>query len=242
MAINKEELISENTVLYVDQVRKSYGKKRVLKNISFSIEKGKIVGFLGPNGCGKTTLVKLINGLMPVTDGVILVGGKKISKETKAMVSYLPERTYLNNWMKVKDILDFFEDLFEDFDRQRAEQMFSDMKIGLNEKLKNLSKGTKEKVQLVLVMSRQADLYILDEPIAGVDPAARSYIMKTILTNLPEESSLLIVTHLISDIETICDEVIFVNDGSVVLHEETEALREKYGKSIDAIFREEFRC
>lgn len=242
MAINKEELISENTVLYVDQVRKSYGKKRVLKNISFSIEKGKIVGFLGPNGCGKTTLVKLINGLMPVTDGVILVGGKKISKETKAMVSYLPERTYLNNWMKVKDILDFFEDLFEDFDRQRAERMFSDMKIGLNEKLKNLSKGTKEKVQLVLVMSRQADLYILDEPIAGVDPAARSYIMKTILTNLPEESSLLIVTHLISDIETICDEVIFVNDGSVVLHEETEALREKYGKSIDAIFREEFRC
>lgn len=242
MAINKEELISENTVLYVDQVRKSYGKKRVLKNMSFSIEKGKIVGFLGPNGCGKTTLVKLINGLMPVTDGVILVGGKKISKETKAMVSYLPERTYLNNWMKVKDILDFFEDLFEDFDRKRAEQMFSDMKIGLNEKLKNLSKGTKEKVQLVLVMSRQADLYILDEPIAGVDPAARSYIMKTILTNLPEESSLLIVTHLISDIETICDEVIFVNDGSVVLHEETEALREKYGKSIDAIFREEFRC
>ena len=210
--------------------------------MSFSIEKGKIVGFLGPNGCGKTTLVKLINGLMPVTDGVILVGGKKIAKETKAMVSYLPERTYLNNWMKVKDILDFFEDLFEDFDRQRAEQMFSDMKIGLNEKLKNLSKGTKEKVQLVLVMSRQADLYILDEPIAGVDPAARSYIMKTILTNLPEESSLLIVTHLISDIETICDEVIFVNDGSVVLHEETEALREKYGKSIDAIFREEFRC
>lgn len=242
MAINKEELISENTVLYVDQVRKSYGNKRVLKNMSFSIEKGKIVGFLGPNGCGKTTLVKLINGLMPVTDGVILVGGKKISKETKAMVSYLPERTYLNNWMKVKDILDFFEDLFEDFDRQRAEQMFSDMKIGLNEKLKNLSKGTKEKVQLVLVMSRQADLYILDEPIAGVDPAARSYIMKTIFTNLPEESSLLIVTHLISDIETICDEVIFVNDGSVVLHEETEALREKYGKSIDAIFREEFRC
>ena len=144
--------------------------------------------------------------------------------------------------MRVKDILDFFEDLFEDFDRHRAELMFSDMKIDLDEKLKNLSKGTKEKVQLVLVMSRQAELYILDEPIAGVDPAARSYIMKTILTNLPEDSSLLIVTHLISDIETICDEIIFVNDGSVMLHEETETLREKYGKSIDAIFREEFRC
>lgn len=242
MAINKEDLISENTILYVDQVRKSYGEKRVLKNMSFSIERGKIVGFLGPNGCGKTTLVKLINGLIPVTDGVIMVGGNRIGKETKAIISYLPERTYLNNWMRVKDILDFFEDLFEDFDRHRAELMFSDMKIDLDEKLKNLSKGTKEKVQLVLVMSRQAELYILDEPIAGVDPAARSYIMKTILTNLPEDSSLLIVTHLISDIETICDEIIFVNDGSVMLHEETETLREKYGKSIDAIFREEFRC
>ena len=144
--------------------------------------------------------------------------------------------------MRVKDILDFFEDLFEDFDRQRAEIMLKDMKISLSDKLKNLSKGTKEKIQLVLVMSRQAELYILDEPIAGVDPAARSYIMKTILTNLPEESSLLIVTHLISDIETICDEIIFVDDGSVLIHDETEALREKYGKSIDAIFREEFKC
>lgn len=242
MAINKEELIKDKVILYVDQVRKSYGKKRVLKNMSFTIEKGKIVGFLGPNGCGKTTLVKLINGLIPVTDGVIRVGGKKIGKDTKSMISYLPERTYLNDWMRVKDILDFFEDLFEDFDRERAEQMFFDMNIDLKDKLKNLSKGTKEKIQLVLVMSRQADLYILDEPIAGVDPAARSYIMKTILTNLPEESSLLIVTHLVSDIETICDEIIFVNDGMVMMHEETESLREKYGKSIDAIFREEFRC
>ena len=217
MAINKEELIKDKVILYVDQVRKSYGKKRVLKNMSFTIEKGKIVGFLGPNGCGKTTLVKLINGLIPVTDGVIRVGGKKIGKDTKSMISYLPERTYLNNWMRVKDILDFFEDLFEDFDRERAEQMFFDMNIDLKDKLKNLSKGTKEKIQLVLVMSRQADLYILDEPIAGVDPAARSYIMKTILTNLPEESSLLIVTHLVSDIETICDEIIFVNDGMVMM-------------------------
>nr|WP_314278805.1 ABC transporter ATP-binding protein [uncultured Peptostreptococcus sp.] len=242
MTINKEELIGDNTILYVDQVRKSYGKKRVLKNMSFSIERGKIVGLLGQNGCGKTTLIKLINGLIPITDGTIRVGGKKIGKETKAIISYLPERTYLNNWMRVKDILDFFEDLFEDFDRQRAEIMLKDMKISLSDKLKNLSKGTKEKIQLVLVMSRQAELYILDEPIAGVDPAARSYIMKTILTNLPEESSLLIVTHLISDIETICDEIIFVDDGSVLIHDETEALREKYGKSIDAIFREEFKC
>ena len=141
MAINKEELIKDKVILYVDQVRKSYGKKRVLKNMSFTIEKGKIVGFLGPNGCGKTTLVKLINGLIPVTDGVIRVGGKKIGKDTKSMISYLPERTYLNNWMRVKDILDFFEDLFEDFDRERAEQMFFDMNIDLKDKLKNLSKG-----------------------------------------------------------------------------------------------------
>lgn len=242
MSINKFEIMDENTVLYVDQVEKSYGKKKVLKGMSFEIGKGKIVGFLGPNGCGKTTLVKLINGLIPITSGNIRVCGYEIGKDTKARVSYLPERTYLNNWMRVKDILEFFDDLYDDFDRSKAEQMLYDMKINLRDKLKNMSKGTKEKVQLILVMSRDADLYILDEPIAGVDPAARSYIMKTILTNLPEESSLLIVTHLISDIETICDEIIFVNGGKVLLHEETEYLREKYNKSIDAIFREEFKC
>lgn len=238
MSINKFEIMDENTVLYVDQVEKSYGKKKVLKGMSFEIGKGKIVGFLGPNGCGKTTL----NGLIPITSGNIRVCGYEIGKDTKARVSYLPERTYLNNWMRVKDILEFFDDLYDDFDRSKAEQMLYDMKINLRDKLKNMSKGTKEKVQLILVMSRDADLYILDEPIAGVDPAARSYIMKTILTNLPEESSLLIVTHLISDIETICDEIIFVNGGKVLLHEETEYLREKYNKSIDAIFREEFKC
>lgn len=242
MSINRVEVMSENTVLSVDQVRKSYGKKSVLKGMTFDIEKGKIVGLLGPNGCGKTTLVKLINGLIPITSGEIRVCGYDIGKETKARISYLPERTYLNNWMKVKDILEFFDDVYEDFDKDKAEQMLFDMNIKLGDKLKTMSKGTKEKVQLVLVMSRDADLYILDEPIAGVDPAARSYIMKTILTNLPEESSLLIVTHLISDIETICDEIIFVNEGRVLMHEETEYLREKYNKSIDAIFREEFRC
>ena len=235
MSINRVEVMSENTVLSVDQVRKSYGKKSVLKGMTFDIEKGKIVGFLGPNGCGKTTLVKLINGLIPITSGEIRVCGYDIGKETKARISYLPERTYLNNWMKVKDILEFFDDVYEDFDKDKAEQMLFDMNIKLGDKLKTMSKGTKEKVQLVLVMSRDADLYILDEPIAGVDPAARSYIMKTILTNLTEESSLLIVTHLISDIETICDEIIFVNEGRVLMHEETEYLREKYNKSIDAI-------
>ena len=195
MAINKEDLISENTILYVDQVRKSYGKKRVLKNMSFSIERGKIVGFLGPNGCGKTTLVKLINGLIPVTDGVIMVGGNRIGKETKAIISYLPERTYLNNWMRVKDILDFFEDLFEDFDRHRAELMFSDMKIDLDEKLKNLSKGTKEKVQLVLVMSRQAELYILDEPTTGLHFEDINILLGVLQKLVDKGNTVIVIEH-----------------------------------------------
>lgn len=160
MSINRVEVMSENTVLSVDQVRKSYGKKSVLKGMTFDIEKGKIVGFLGPNGCGKTTLVKLINGLIPITSGEIRVCGYDIGKETKARISYLPERSYLNNWMKVKDILEFFDDVYEDFDKDKAEQMLFDMNIKLGDKLKTMSKGTKEKVQLVLVMSRDADLYI----------------------------------------------------------------------------------
>ncbi|WP_331275595.1 ABC transporter ATP-binding protein [Peptostreptococcus sp. CBA3647] len=234
--------LCKDSILVVNDVYKSYDKNNVLNGMDFSIDKGKIVAFLGPNGCGKSTLVKMINGLTTIDSGQILVDGYSIGVETKKKISYLPERTYLNSWMKVKDLIDFFEDFYEDFDRFKAENMFSDMNIKLDSKLKILSKGTKEKVQLILVMSRNADLYILDEPIAGVDPAARTYIMKTILTNLPQDSSLLIVTHLISDIETICDEVIFINDGKILLQEETDKLREKYGKSIDSIFREEYRC
>lgn len=236
------EGLYKDSILVVNDVYKSYDRKEVLKGMDFSIDKGKIVAFLGPNGCGKSTLVKIINGLTTVDSGYIKVDGHDIGIETKKIISYLPERTYLNDWMKVKDLVDFFEDFYEDFNRVKAEKMFADMKIEMDSKLKTLSKGTKEKVQLILVMSRDAQLYILDEPIAGVDPAARTYIMKTILTNLPQDASLLIVTHLISDIETICDEIIFVNDGKILLQEETDKLREKYGKSIDSIFREEYRC
>ncbi len=221
---------------------KRYGNKVALNHVDLSLESGRIVGLLGPNGSGKTTMLKLANGLLTPTEGGIFIDGKKPGIETKAVVSYLPDADYLLDWMNVGELLKMFRSFYDDFRYDRALKMLDELHIQLKDKLKNLSKGNKEKVQLVLAMSREAKVYFLDEPIGGVDPAARSYIMKTILTNLPEESSLLIVTHLISDIETICDEVIFVNDGSVVLHEETEALREKYGKSIDAIFREEFRC
>lgn len=233
---------SDEVILKVEGLKKSFGNKKVLDYMNFEVKKGKIVGFLGPNGCGKSTTVKIINGLTTADGGNIYIDGNKIGVESKKIISYLPERTYLNDWMKVRDIIDFFDDLYEDFDKEKAFIMFSDLGIDLGAKLKTLSKGTKEKVQLALVMSRNAKLYILDEPIAGVDPAARSYIMKTILTNIPDDSTLLIVTHLINDIETICDEVIFVKDGKVLLQEDADKLREKYGKSIDSIFREEYKC
>lgn len=223
-------------------VSKSYGKKEVLKNINIEIPKGKIIGLLGPNGNGKTTIIKLINGLLSSNGGEVLINGIKPSKETKSMVSYLPERTYLNDWMKVSDIISFFKDFYKDFDEEKANKMLTDLSININEKLKTMSKGTKEKVQLILVMSRRADIYILDEPIGGVDPAARSYILKTILSNYNENSTLLIATHLISEIENICDEVIFLSKGEIILQGEVDEIREKSGKSIDALFREEFRC
>lgn len=231
-----------NSILEFRDVNKSYGKKEVLKGINFKLEKGKIIGLLGPNGNGKTTIIKLVNGLLTADSGEILVDGLKPCIETKKIVSYLPEKTYLNDWMKVKDIIKFFEDFYEDFDTDKANKMLENLKIDKNEKLKTMSKGTKEKVQLILVMSRKASLYILDEPIGGVDPAARSYIMKTILSNFCEESTLLIATHLISEIENICDEVMFIYDGEITLQGDVESIREEKGKSIDALFREEFKC
>ena len=231
----------ENIVEFKD-VHKSYSKKEVLKGVSLNIPKGKIVGLLGPNGSGKTTMIKLMNGLLQADEGSIEIKGMKPSKETKKIVSYLPERTYLNDWMKVKDILEFFHDFYEDFDVQKANEMIKSLKIDKNEKLKTMSKGTKEKVQLILVMSRKADLYILDEPIGGVDPAARSYILKTILTNYNEDSTLLIATHLISEIENICDDILFISNGEIVLQGNVDEIREEKGKSIDALFREEFKC
>lgn len=231
-----------NNLIQLNNVSKSYGKKQVLQNINLKISKGKIIGLLGPNGNGKSTIIKLINGLLTPNEGEILINGKKPSKETKKKVSYLPERTYLNDWMKVKDIIEFFKDFYEDFDEVKANSMLKDLSIDINEKLKTMSKGTKEKVQLILVMSRKADIYILDEPIGGVDPAARSYILNTILTNFDEDSTLLIATHLISEIENICDEVIFISNGSIVLQGDVEEIRSEKGKSIDALFREVFRC
>ena len=231
----------ENIVEFKD-VHKSYSKKEVLKGVNLNIPKGKIVGLLGPNGSGKTTMIKLMNGLLQADEGSIEIKGMKPSKETKKIVSYLPERTYLSDWMKVKDILEFFHDFYEDFDVQKANEMIKSLKIDKNEKLKTMSKGTKEKVQLILVMSRKADLYILDEPIGGVDPAARSYILKTILTNYNEDSTLLIATHLISEIENICDDILFISNGEIVLQGNVDEIREEKGKSIDALFREEFKC
>lgn len=230
-----------NMVEFKD-VHKSYSKKEVLKGLNLNIPKGKIVGLLGPNGSGKTTMIKLMNGLLQPDRGSIEINGMKPSKDTKKIVSYLPERTYLNDWMKVKDILEFFYDFYEDFDVQKANEMINFLKIDKNEKLKSMSKGTKEKVQLILVMSRKADLYILDEPIGGVDPAARSYILKTILTNYNEDSTLLIATHLISEVENICDDILFISNGEIVLQGNVDEIREDKGKSIDALFREEFKC
>ena len=223
-------------------VNKSYGKKLALDNVSFSIKKGKIVGLLGPNGSGKTTIIKLINDLLVEDNGSILIEGNKPGIDTKKKVAYLPERTYLNMNVKVIDLLKYFEDFYDDFDINKATELLKKLNIDENDKLKTMSKGTKEKVQLILVMSRKADLYVLDEPIGGVDPAGRDYILETILTNFNEGSSLLISTHLISDIENILDDVIFIKNGKIVLNENAENIREKTGKTIDNLFREEFKC
>lgn len=232
----------ENTIIKLENVVKRYGKKEALKGVNLDIPKGKIVGLLGPNGSGKSTMIKLLNGLLQPDEGNIEIAGMKPSIETKKIVSYLPERTYLSEWMKMKDLLKFFSDFYEDFDLEKAEEMIEALNINIDEKIKDMSKGTKEKVQLILVMSRNADVYILDEPIGGVDPAARSFIMRTILQNFSEESTLIIATHLISEIENICDEIIFLSYGEIKLQGNVDEIREEKGKSIDALFREEFKC
>lgn len=232
----------DRNIIEIKNLKKSYGNKEALKGIDINIPRGKIVGLLGPNGSGKSTLIKIINGLLQPDSGEVNINGLKPSIETKKIVSYLPERTYLNEWMKVKDILKFFSDFYDDFNMGKAVEMLGNLNIDREEKLKNLSKGTKEKVQLILVMAREAEVYILDEPIGGVDPAGRAYILKTILQNFSENSTLIIATHLISEIENICDEVIFLAYGSVTLSGNVDEIREEKGKSIDSIFREEFRC
>ena len=221
---------------------KSYGNKVALEGIDLSMKRGRIVGLLGPNGSGKSTLIKLANGLLTPTSGELLINGNRPGIETKKIVSYLPERTYLADWMKVSDIINFFKDFYEDFNVEKAYDMLSKLNINANDKLKTMSKGTKEKVQLILVMSREAELYFLDEPIAGVDPAARDYILNTIISNYNENSTVVISTHLISDIEQILDDVIFISYGKIYLSKSVDEIREEEGKSVDALFREVFRC
>ena len=221
---------------------KSYGNIQALEHINFTVEPGKIVGLLGPNGSGKTTLIKMANGLITWDSGELLIDGKAPGRETKSIVSYLPERTYLADWMSVRQLLDFFCDFYGDFQRQRAEEMLGHLNIGLNMKIRQMSKGMKEKVQLVLTMSRRAKLYLLDEPIGGVDPATRDYILHTIISNYNPEAAVIISTHLIADVEPVLDDVIFLDHGHIALHESCEEIRETRGQSVDALFREVFKC
>lgn len=223
-------------------VTKTYGKKLALENFSIEIEAGKIIGLLGPNGSGKTTLIKTIAGILTKNCGEILVDGNEIGVKSKQIVAYLPERPYFSPALRVRETVDFFEDFYADFQRETAEKMLETLQIDKNSKISSLSKGTREKVQLVLVMSRKAKLYLLDEPIGGVDPAARDFILKTILTNYNEDASVIISTHLISDIEKVLDDVIFIKNGRLILHKPVDEIREEEGKSVDAMFREVFVC
>lgn len=230
-------------VLKCTNLFKAYsGTQPILKGINVTLPKGKIIGLLGPNGAGKTTLIKLIAGLLTPTAGSIEVAGYPIGEQSKQMVSYLPERTYLPMWMRVNQCLDYFCDFYVDFDRNRAEKMLASLQVPLTAKLGTLSKGTKEKVQLVLVMARRAKLYLLDEPIAGVDPAARDFILNTVISNYDRESTVLISTHLIADIEQVLDEFLFIQNGNILMYNSVDNARMQYGKSIDELFREVFRC
>lgn len=231
-----------STILECKDLTKQYGKFTALDHINLSLDGGHIVGLLGPNGSGKTTLIKIITGLLTPSSGEITVKGSPIGVESKKVISYLPDHTYLNKNMRVRDIIDYFEDFYTDFDTKRAYDMLAKLSINPSDRLKTMSKGTKEKVQLILVMSRHADLYVLDEPIAGVDPAARDYILNTILSNYDENATILISTHLIADIENILDQIIFIQNGHIRLNSSVEEIREQNGKSVDTFFREVFRC
>ena len=229
-------------ILEARDLTKSYGPKTALNGLNLTLEKGKIIGLLGPNGSGKSTFIKLCNGILQPTKGEILIGGHEVGIETKKIVSYLPERTYLDDNMSPVQMINFFSDFYEDFDADKAFDMLSSLKVNPKDKMKTMSKGTKEKVQLILVMSRQAKLYMLDEPIGGVDPAARDYILRTIISNYNPEASVLISTHLITDIEQVLDEAIFIQNGDLKLHKTVDEIRSIEGKSVDALFREVFRC
>lgn len=231
-----------SSILTCKDLSKSFGSKKALNNINLNLERGRIIGLLGPNGSGKSTFIKLCNDLLTPTSGELQIAGNLPGVETKKIVSYLPERTYLNDWMKVSEIIEMFQDFYPDFNVEKANDMLKRLSINPSERIKTLSKGTKEKVQLILVMSREADLYLLDEPIGGVDPAARDYILDTILGNYQENATIIISTHLISDIEKILDDIIFLKDGQVVLTKTVDEIRDENGKSVDALFREVFKC
>ena len=230
------------TILECKNLTKRYGRTQALSGINLSLKAGRIIGLLGPNGSGKTTMIKLINGLLTPTGGEILIDGMAPGVKTKSIVSYLPERTYLDESMRITEAIDYFEDFYKDFDRKKAMKMLEKVNLNPALRIKTLSKGNKEKVQLILVMSRNAKLYLLDEPIAGVDPAARDYILKTIISNYNPDASLIISTHLISDIETVLDDVLFLQNGKITLSATVDQIREEKQKSVDQLFREVFKC
>lgn len=230
------------SLLECKALTKYYGKRLALNQVNLDLQPGKIIGLLGPNGSGKTTFIKICAGLLTPSSGQILINGNIIGPETKATVAFLPERTYLSTWTKVKHILDYFEDMYDNFQKDVAYKMLSDLQIDPDDKLRSMSKGTREKVQLILVMSRKADLYLLDEPMGGVDPAARDYILNTIITNYNPDGSILISTHLVADVENILDDVIMIRQGNIVCHDSVDNIRLTYDKSLDQVFREVFKC
>ena len=229
-------------ILQCRDLSKKFSGRPALNGINMDIPRGRIIGLLGPNGSGKTTFMKLANGLLVPSGGSILIDGHKPGPETKQAVSYLPDKDYLPDWMKVKDLVKMFTEFYKDFDHLKAQDMLQRLSINDCQRLKSLSKGTKEKVQLILAMSRQAQLYLLDEPIGGVDPAARDYILNTIISNYNENGTVIISTHLIADVEQVLDDVIFIKDGSIAACTSVDEIREKEGESVDEYFREVFRC
>lgn len=230
-----------NDLVVCSGLTKRFGALTALDHVDLHLNSGRIVGLLGPNGSGKTTLIKLMSGLLRPTEGNISIAGYPIGPQSKAVVAYLPDKMFYANWMKAEDLIDLFADFYADFRRERAEAMCAALGIGMRASVKSMSKGTQEKLQLILVMNRDAKLYLLDEPIAGVDPAARDFILRTILTNYTPESTILLSTHLIADIEPVLDEAVFLKEGRVVRHDAVDHIREVEGKSVDEVFREIFR-
>ncbi len=226
----------------INNLTKNFGDLKALDDVTVSLEQGQIVGLLGPNGSGKTTLIKILNGLLQPTSGGVTINGSAPGVETKKVVAYLPDRNALPDYMTASQLMDIYEDFFEDFDRMKAEAMVDDLGINRKQTMKKMSKGTKEKLQLCLVMARQAEVYLLDEPIGGVDPATRDYILRTIISNYNENAVVLISTHLIADVESVLDDVVFIKDGRVVLHKAADEIREEKGESVDKLFREVFKC